>query len=71
MLTFRRLIALLALLCAGVSPAAAQSFTYSVYIDSDNNTATGCTVTLASGSIVGVRHRRSLRRRSRQIEFLG
>jgi len=47
----RRLIALFALL--GATSAFAQSYTYSVYLDTDNNSATGCSVILPGGTVTG------------------
>ena len=49
----RRLVALFAFCCVFAAPAFAQSYTYSVYVDSDTNIATGCNVTLPNGTISG------------------
>jgi hypothetical protein len=43
----------LALALCGL-PAAAQSYTYSVLIDSDSSAATGCSVTVPGGSVAGI-----------------
>lgn len=51
--TIRRLVALLVFACGFVAPAFAQSYSYSVYVDRDNNSATGCTVTLPNGTVAG------------------
>ena len=47
----RRLFALVVLFSA--STAFAQSYTYSVYIDADNNPSTGCSVSLPGGTLTG------------------
>ena len=51
----RRLFSLVAIvLAASLSSAWAATTTLSVTIDADNNTATGCTVTTAAGSLSGI-----------------
>jgi hypothetical protein len=50
----RRLLALFALMLLLVAPAAAQTFSYTLYIDGDNNATTGCTVILPTATITGV-----------------
>ena len=52
--TVRRLVAFVVLACLFATPAFAQTYTYSVYIDSDVNSATGCSVTLPNGTFAGV-----------------
>ena len=47
----RRLLALFALI--GATSAFAQSYTYSVYLDTDNNASTGCSVILPGGTVTG------------------
>ncbi len=49
-----RTVALLAWLAAFMTPAFAQTHAYSVYVDLDNNPATGCTITGAAGSVSGI-----------------
>ena len=49
----RRLFALSVLALLSAAPAFAQSYTYSVYIDGDNNPSTGCNVTLPGGTVSG------------------
>ncbi len=49
-----RRILLSALLVLGGVPMAAQAYTYSVLIDSDNNPATGCSVLTPDGTASGV-----------------
>ncbi len=55
----KRSTALLALLLAAFAlasptPGWAQTYEYTVYLDTDNDTATGCTVATAAGSVMGV-----------------
>ena len=47
----RRFVALFALL--GATSVSAQTYTYSIYVDADNNTATGCSVSLPGGNVTG------------------
>ena len=54
MQTIRRFVAFVVFACVFATPAFAQNYTYSVYVDSDLNVATGCSVTLSSGNINGV-----------------
>lgn len=49
-----RTVALLAWLAAFMTPAFAQTHAYSVYVDLDNNPATGCTITGAAGAVPGI-----------------
>jgi hypothetical protein len=49
---FKRLTALFALAVFSIS-AYAQTYTYSIYVDSDNNSATGCTASFPGGNITG------------------
>lgn len=49
-----RRLTLLALIALAGLPFAAQAYTYSVLIDSDNDAATGCTVATPNGPMAGV-----------------
>ncbi|MBS0590235.1 MAG: IPT/TIG domain-containing protein, partial [Proteobacteria bacterium] len=53
MLAITRWVVAFAMLL-GTTSAFAQTYTYSVYVDTDNNAATGCAVTLPNGSFTGV-----------------
>jgi hypothetical protein len=48
----RALVLFAGLIC--IATAHAQSYTYSVYIDTDNNSATGCTVNSPGGALPGI-----------------
>lgn len=51
---FFRAGAALILWAAGCASGSAQTHTYSVHVDQDNNPATGCTITTPAGTISGI-----------------